>query len=380
MAFLQKVGNLVKRSTGASSSLNQAVRCMSSSKLFIGGISYGTDEHSLRDAFADYGEVIEARIIMDRETGRSRGFGFVTYTSTEEAAAAITGMDGKCEVTSHVDGDHTHAALTAPLAQLSPISSLSMARCTTSASRTVPCLGEAASLDNRYARHLDITMKGHHCCLTISCLCHKVASVLHNICNRAGGGGYGSGGFGGGGYGDGGYGGGYGRGGGGGYSGGGGYGGGSYGGSGGYASGGGGYNDGGNMGPRYNTGGSYGVSQGGRGGFGVDAGYTGGYNATPGSYSGDSFNQGGGTPAYGGGNYGAGNNSYADNAPNNASVGKLDDLLSDLKVDGAGEAEGEGEPEDLGLADEDMKGKGQDEFAQDDFKDQDEPNEANKSS
>jgi RNA recognition motif-containing protein len=36
-----------------------------------------------------------ARIIMDRETGRSRGFGFVTYTSTEEAAAAITGMDGK---------------------------------------------------------------------------------------------------------------------------------------------------------------------------------------------------------------------------------------------------------------------------------------------
>ncbi|KAK8459378.1 hypothetical protein SEVIR_2G133500v4 [Setaria viridis] len=309
MAFLQKVGNLVKRSTGASSSLNQAVRCMSSSKLFIGGISYGTDEHSLRDAFADYGEVIEARIIMDRETGRSRGFGFVTYTSTEEAAAAITGMDGK-------------------------------------------------DLQGRIVR----------------------VSYAHDRGSRAGGGGYGGGGFGGGGYGDGGYGGGYGRGGGGGYSGGGGYGGGSYGGSGGYASGGGGYNDGGNMGPRYNTGGSYGVSQGGRGGFGVDAGYTGGYNATPGSYSGDSFNQGGGTPAYGGGNYGAGNNSYADNAPNNASVGKLDDLLSDLKVDGAGEAEGEGEPEDLGLADEDMKGKGQDEFAQDDFKDQDEPNEANKSS
>ncbi|CAN6173252.1 unnamed protein product [Urochloa humidicola] len=89
MVFLQKVGNLVKQSTGASSSLYQAVRCMSSSKLFIG------DEHSLRDAFAGYGEVIEARIIMDRETGRSRGFGFVTYTSTEEAAAAITGMDGK---------------------------------------------------------------------------------------------------------------------------------------------------------------------------------------------------------------------------------------------------------------------------------------------
>jgi RNA recognition motif-containing protein len=41
------------------------------------------------------GPYCSARVIMDRETGRSRGFGFVTYTSTEEAAAAITGMDGK---------------------------------------------------------------------------------------------------------------------------------------------------------------------------------------------------------------------------------------------------------------------------------------------
>ncbi|EEE50735.1 hypothetical protein OsJ_31052 [Oryza sativa Japonica Group] len=95
MAFLRKVGNLVRQSAGSGSPLFQAVRCMSSSKLFIGGISYGTDDQSLKEAFANYGEVIEARVIVDRTTGRSRGFGFVTYTSTDEAAAAITGMDGK---------------------------------------------------------------------------------------------------------------------------------------------------------------------------------------------------------------------------------------------------------------------------------------------
>ncbi|KRZ63980.1 Glycine-rich RNA-binding protein 3, mitochondrial, partial [Trichinella papuae] len=73
----------------------QAMRSMSSSKLFVGGLSFGTDDQSLREAFTSYGEVVEARVIVDRETGRSRGFGFVTFTSTEEASAAITGMDGK---------------------------------------------------------------------------------------------------------------------------------------------------------------------------------------------------------------------------------------------------------------------------------------------
>lgn len=53
------------------------------------------DDQSLRESFTEYGEVIEARIIHDRETGRSRGFGFVSFTSNEEAAAAIAAMDGK---------------------------------------------------------------------------------------------------------------------------------------------------------------------------------------------------------------------------------------------------------------------------------------------
>jgi len=95
MALANKLGGLLKKATSSNPSIYQAIRCMSSSKLFVGGLSYGTDDHSLRDAFANYGQVIEARVIMDRESGRSRGFGFVTYTSSEEASAAITAMDGK---------------------------------------------------------------------------------------------------------------------------------------------------------------------------------------------------------------------------------------------------------------------------------------------
>ncbi|KAL6012010.1 hypothetical protein ACLOJK_002481 [Asimina triloba] len=101
MAFTTKLGNVLRQTIGShikselSPSMYQAIRFMSSSKLFVGGLSYGTDDQSLREAFTTYGEVVEARVIMDRETGRSRGFGFVTFTSSEEAGAAITGMDGK---------------------------------------------------------------------------------------------------------------------------------------------------------------------------------------------------------------------------------------------------------------------------------------------
>ncbi|URD99631.1 hypothetical protein MUK42_06822 [Musa troglodytarum] len=95
MAFANRIGNLLKKSITSSPSLYQAIRCMSSSKIFIGGLSYGTDDQSLRETFTNYGEVVEARVIMDRETGRSRGFGFVTFASNEEASAAISGTDGK---------------------------------------------------------------------------------------------------------------------------------------------------------------------------------------------------------------------------------------------------------------------------------------------
>ncbi|XP_010547757.1 PREDICTED: glycine-rich RNA-binding protein 3, mitochondrial-like isoform X2 [Tarenaya hassleriana] len=104
MAFFSKFGNILKQTAskqlnGQSSlpspSIFQVIRCMSSSKLFVGGISYNTDDQSLREAFSRHGEVLEAKVIVDRETGRSRGFGFVTYTSSEEASSAIQALDGK---------------------------------------------------------------------------------------------------------------------------------------------------------------------------------------------------------------------------------------------------------------------------------------------
>lgn len=64
------------------------------SKLFVGGLSWNTDEHLLSGAFEKFGVVEEAKIITDRETGRSRGFGFVTFDSSDSADMAISQMDG----------------------------------------------------------------------------------------------------------------------------------------------------------------------------------------------------------------------------------------------------------------------------------------------
>lgn len=64
------------------------------SKLFIGGLSFNTTDDELRAAFERFGEIVEAKVITDRDTGRSRGFGFVTYSAAEQAKAAIGEMDG----------------------------------------------------------------------------------------------------------------------------------------------------------------------------------------------------------------------------------------------------------------------------------------------
>ena len=66
-----------------------------SKKLFVGGLSWGSDDESLRQAFEKFGQISEAKVITDRETGRSRGFGFVTFASDSDAAAALSEMDGK---------------------------------------------------------------------------------------------------------------------------------------------------------------------------------------------------------------------------------------------------------------------------------------------
>lgn len=65
-----------------------------SNKLFIGGLSWNTGDNELRDAFERFGNVEDAKVITDRDTGRSRGFGFVTFGSREEAQAAMQQMDG----------------------------------------------------------------------------------------------------------------------------------------------------------------------------------------------------------------------------------------------------------------------------------------------
>src|ERR1043166_6382995 len=68
---------------------------MSNSKLYVGNISFNTTENDLQDAFAAHGTVMEANLMMDRESGRPRGFGFVTMSTPEEAEAAISALNGK---------------------------------------------------------------------------------------------------------------------------------------------------------------------------------------------------------------------------------------------------------------------------------------------
>jgi len=64
-------------------------------RCFVGGLAWATDDNSLHNAFSPYGEVLESKIILDRETQRSRGFGFVTFSSEQAMRDAIEGMNGK---------------------------------------------------------------------------------------------------------------------------------------------------------------------------------------------------------------------------------------------------------------------------------------------
>jgi cold-inducible RNA-binding protein len=70
-----------------------------SNKLFVGNLSFNTTENNLQDAFAAHGTVLEANLMMDRVSGRPRGFGFITMSTPEEAQAAITALNG-----ANVDG------------------------------------------------------------------------------------------------------------------------------------------------------------------------------------------------------------------------------------------------------------------------------------
>jgi cold-inducible RNA-binding protein len=63
-------------------------------KLFVGNLSFNTTQSQLQDAFSQHGVVVEVALMLDRETGRSRGFAFVTMDTVESAQAAIQAMSG----------------------------------------------------------------------------------------------------------------------------------------------------------------------------------------------------------------------------------------------------------------------------------------------
>jgi len=81
-----------------------------SKKLYVGGLSYDTTEDGLRDFFAGAGKVDSATIIMDRASGRSKGFGFVEMSSEDEAKKAIEMFDGK-----ELDGRNLKVAEARPM-------------------------------------------------------------------------------------------------------------------------------------------------------------------------------------------------------------------------------------------------------------------------
>jgi RNA recognition motif-containing protein len=67
---------------------------MDKNKLFVGSLPWSINNDSLRELFAEFGEILEAIVITDRETGRSKGFGFVSFANPEDAQKALS-MDGR---------------------------------------------------------------------------------------------------------------------------------------------------------------------------------------------------------------------------------------------------------------------------------------------
>ena len=64
-------------------------------KLYVGNLSFSTSEQRLREIFSEHGDVASATLVMDRETGRPRGFGFVEFASDEHGKAAMAALNGK---------------------------------------------------------------------------------------------------------------------------------------------------------------------------------------------------------------------------------------------------------------------------------------------
>ncbi|KAJ1287296.1 hypothetical protein BS78_03G420000 [Paspalum vaginatum] len=83
------------RPTTAASSSCSSSQQQCSSNLFVGGLCYDTNETALRDAFSQYGDVVAVKVICHPTTGKSKGFGFVRFSSQNQAAAALHKMNGQ---------------------------------------------------------------------------------------------------------------------------------------------------------------------------------------------------------------------------------------------------------------------------------------------
>ncbi|KAF8043172.1 hypothetical protein BT93_A1497 [Corymbia citriodora subsp. variegata] len=101
MAFFSSIRNALARSSVSPSafqsqpSLSSFYSTLTAPKLFVSGLSRITTDDKLQEAFAPFGKLVEAKIITDRMSGRSKGFGFVTYETIEEAEKAREGMNAK---------------------------------------------------------------------------------------------------------------------------------------------------------------------------------------------------------------------------------------------------------------------------------------------
>ena len=66
-----------------------------SKKLYVGNLPFSVDDQKLKEIFSEFGDIEEATVIQDRQSGRSKGFGFVTFASDENADAALSAVNGK---------------------------------------------------------------------------------------------------------------------------------------------------------------------------------------------------------------------------------------------------------------------------------------------
>lgn len=93
-ANLRSIEEVMAELTGEGGASSDRSAAPIPTKLFVGGLSYDTNSAGLRQAFEKFGEVADAVVITDRDTGRSRGFGFVTMADRKNATKAIDAMDG----------------------------------------------------------------------------------------------------------------------------------------------------------------------------------------------------------------------------------------------------------------------------------------------